>query len=390
MATTDLNRRFDPQKYTQRIEESRRRFEITRRFEEPDRVPISISTGGSFYARLFGYNIRDYFLAPELNLEVQLKGLQWAYEELQDDRTGYGIGLDEGPVGEAIVFDCPIERPDDSSPRIVPILETEADVRSFVERWTVPDPGEHEGIQKAYRRIEEFKTLAAKMGVNLPIGGGVDIHPPLSCACAIAEQTLVYTLLIEDKELMRRFFSKLLATKLVLMEYRDRYSGRKTESVGLADDNSAFISDPLYREMVMPYNLVLYERYGRKGRRLHADGPNDHHFQTYADVMRLTEMDIGGFSDTLLAKKYLGGKVVFSGGLSNKDLYGDFETALPAVKRALRIAAPGGGYIFAVGGETYAGVNPDTLIKVVAYVKQIGRYPITLARTPEEEEQLKT
>ena len=65
----------------------------------------------------------------------------------------------------------------------------------------------------------------------------------------------------------------------------------------MADDNSAFVSDPMYREMVMPYNMAIYERYGRKGRYLHADGPNDHHFKIYADVMKLTEMDIGGFSD---------------------------------------------------------------------------------------------
>ncbi|MCX6376029.1 MAG: hypothetical protein NTU88_08385 [Armatimonadetes bacterium] len=41
---------FNPDKYKDRIEESKRRLEIARRFEEPDRVPITISTGGSFYA----------------------------------------------------------------------------------------------------------------------------------------------------------------------------------------------------------------------------------------------------------------------------------------------------------------------------------------------------
>jgi hypothetical protein len=37
---------------------------------------------------------------------------------------------------------------------------------------------------------------------------------------------------------------------------------------------------------------------------------------------------------------------------------------------------PGGGYALAVGGETYAGVNPDTLCRVVAYAKEAGRYPV--------------
>ncbi len=37
---------------------------------------------------------------------------------------------------------------------------------------------------------------------------------------------------------------------------------------------------------------------------------------------------------------------------------------------------PGGGFAFGIGGEVYAGVNPDTLCQVVQYVKQVGRYPM--------------
>ena len=47
---------FNPEKYKTQIEESRKRCQISARFEEPDRVPISISAGGSYFARLFGYN----------------------------------------------------------------------------------------------------------------------------------------------------------------------------------------------------------------------------------------------------------------------------------------------------------------------------------------------
>jgi hypothetical protein len=41
-----------------------------------------------------------------------------------------------------------------------------------------------------------------------------------------------------------------------------------------------------------------------------------------------------------------------------------------------RIGASGGGCIFAIGGETYVGVNPRTLLQTVQHVKQIGRYPV--------------
>jgi len=42
----------------------------------------------------------------------------------------------------------------------------------------------------------------------------------------------------------------------------------------------------------------------------------------------------------------------------------------------IRIGAPGGGFILAIGGETYYGVPPEYLIRAVAYAKEIGRYPI--------------
>ncbi len=124
--------------------------------------------------------------------------------------------------------------------------------------------------------------------------------------------------------------------------------------------------------------MAIYERYGKKGRHLHADGPNDHHFEMYANDMKLTQMDIGGFSDIANAKPALHGKMVFSGGLNCRDLYYDLATAKPAIDRAIRIGAPGGGYILAIGGETYVGVNPETLVQAVAYAKEAGSYPITI------------
>jgi len=364
---------FNPAKYEKRIKESRKRLAITSRFEEPDRVPILISTAGSYYSRLFGYNIRDYYTDLEVQIEVQLKGLEWAYEELQDDRTSYALRCELGPLGEAILWDMPIEYPDDTSPRAVPILETESDILKL----PVPEPEGHPGLKMVEERFERFKEIARKRGIKLPLGGGrVGIHPPLSCACALMEPTKVYELMATDKDLAKILFDKCFEAFCKLRDYYDKKDGRKTTSIGLADDNSAFISNRMYREQIFRYNMAIYEKYGRDGRFLHADGPNDHHFEMYANDMKLTRMDIGGFSSIDAAKKYLGGKVVFSGGLNCRDLYYDFETAKPKVDHAIEVGAPGGGYIFAIGGETYPGVNPDTLIKVVAYAKERGRYPI--------------
>lgn len=370
---------FDPEPYRKRIEESRRRLRLAQSFQEADRVPITISTGGSFYCRLFGVNIRDYFMAafdnPDLQIEVQLKGLRWAYEELQDDRTGYGLHLDLGPIGEAYAFDLPVEYADDTSPWIVRTMN----LPEAVEKLQISDPDNFPSIQRVYRAYERMKARAEELGLKLGVGGGLGMHPPLSAACGFLDVEEVYYYLVTEPQLVHRLFEKLLLTFFRLRDFHDRYFGSKTTSIGLADDHSAFISDEMYRQHIMPYNLMIYARYGQNGRYLHADGPNDHHFVTYADIMKLTSMDIGGFSDIANAKPVFANKVFFSGGLNCKDLYGDFATAKPAVDRALQIGMPDGGYALAVGGETYVGVNPDTLCQVIAYAKKAGCYPMESA-----------
>lgn len=365
---------FDPEKYRTQIEESRKRNEIAHSFREPDRVPVHISTGGSYFAKMFGYNIKDYYKDRETMVDVQLESLPWCFGSLKDDRTGYGVGLDLGPVGEGLFFNCPIEYPDDTSPRIVPILKDENDIMKL----RVPDPENHPRIQYVFDEAEKTKKILEKKNAKIPFGFGFGIHPPLSAACAIMEPTDVYTMMYSNPDAIKILFNKMLDAFYKITDYMDRRLGVKDrQSIGLANDNSCFISNKMYRETVLPLDRAIYERYGKKGRHLHTDGPSDHNFKTFADDLKLTYMDIGGFSSIDSAVRDMKGKVIIHGGLNNKDLYqGLTEATKEKIKHAIRIAAPGGGYEFAIGGETYPGVSPETLITLVRYVNEVGKYPI--------------
>ena len=105
---------FTKQNLERHCKEAEKRVKIADSFKEPDRVPINISEYGSYWSGLFGYNIRDYYTDPELSIEVGEKGLTWRFENLKDDRAGYGLSFDLGIVGESLVFDCPVEYPDDT------------------------------------------------------------------------------------------------------------------------------------------------------------------------------------------------------------------------------------------------------------------------------------
>jgi uroporphyrinogen-III decarboxylase len=360
---------FDYDRYHDRIEQSKQRLAACYRFEESDQVPVDIGVGGSFYCSLFGFNISEYMQNRELNIEAQVRGQQWAWDNLGDDRTYFGIYLDYGPLAEGLLFGAEIVRPEGTSPWSCHLLKDPSDV----EKLQVPDPATNPGVQWVYGELAKMREIAKRKDIDVPVSGGFGIHPPLSAACALAGPERIYQWMYDCPEVIRQLFDKLLETFFRCADYADNVNGRKRTSVGLADDHSAFVSEKMYRELVLPYNRQIYEKYGQKGRSLHADGPNDHLFGVYANDLHLTDMDIGGFSDIAAAKKALAGKTVMMGGMNCKDLYGDFETARPVIDRAIAIGTPGGGYIFGVGGEAYAGINPGTLAKAVAYAQKISR-----------------
>ncbi|GAH77873.1 unnamed protein product, partial [marine sediment metagenome] len=147
----------------------------------------------------------------------------------------------------------------------------------------------------------------------------------------------------------------------------------------------------MYKKQIMPYNQALYERYGRKHRSLHTDGPSQQNFPVYADVMKLNWMDVGGWSNLQPAVDILKpAGCVIHGNLNNRDLYAGWtEDLRRIIRQMIRMAAPGGGYEFAIGGETYAGVDPDVLCRTYEYAHEVGKYPIDIPEEPFPEEQQK-
>ena len=174
-------------KHQDAIRERVERCRIARQFREPDRVPVAFGIGGSYYSWLQGVNIRDYYTTPELQVDVQLGGLQWQVEFLKaDSSVAQSIAFDGGPVGEAIVFDAEVVYPDNTSPRIVHCCETLED--ALVIEPLPPESNPRLDALVAQR--QQFADAADKMGVRIahPVSPGIGIHPPLSCLCALIKR----------------------------------------------------------------------------------------------------------------------------------------------------------------------------------------------------------
>ncbi|MCX8182966.1 MAG: uroporphyrinogen decarboxylase family protein [Crenarchaeota archaeon] len=368
---------FDQAKYLNVLEENRRRVEKAAQFEEPDRVPVVIGLGGPYYAMLFGYTFAEYYNDMSIMLDAQVKGLKWRLRWLKDDLTGIGVHLDLGAVSEGIVFDCKIEMPDEENPWLSPWIIPRIKTLEDIDRLEVPDPHRHRGIQIYYERLEKFRELVRKNYEGLPVGGWLQIHPPVSAAGSLIGPEKLYKWLYEKPGEMHKLFRKLEEAFNVLQEYYYELSGSGPGNLGLADDHSGYLNRRMYEEFTMPYNLRLYQRHGINHRYLHMDSHMDHITDILVNVYRINEADVGVENNIKTIAEAFKGKVFFNGNADWRVLVnGSFENIELEVEKCIFHAAPDGGYVFDNGGETYVNVSPECLKHEVEYAKKVGRYPI--------------
>ena len=196
------------------------------------------------------------------------------------------------------------------------------------------------------------------------------------------DPALVLAYMYTDPDVLQRLLDKMFEAYIVYTDYfDDLYGTGRTGSLALADDNISMISGEMFRRWEMPYYLKLKERYQVTQFHLHTDGPNDQHFKTLAEEVGLTAMDIGGYSSLAAAVRDMKGKVHIHGGLWCKDFYavgGMTGAARRKALEAIRLAAPGGGFELAIGGECYVGVSPQGIAECVQLVCEHGRYPIDI------------
>lgn len=368
---------FSLHKYEQTIENNRRRVEAALSFEEPDRVPVQINVQGPYYAWLLGVSLKDYYLDLRVMARVQVKGLEWRLSWLQDDVTSVSVNLDLGAVAEGLVFGCRIVMPDESDPWRSPWITPKIETLEDVDRLEVPDPRDLRAVREVYLKLQELKRIMKEEYGEVPVWGGVQIHPPVSAAGSLLGPQRLYTWMRRYPREIHKLLSKLLETFIALQEYHYEVTGSELGSLYLADDHSGYLSREMYEKFALPYNLHLYERFGKKYRYLHMDSPMHHVADIVRDVYKVHHADLGVESDIRVISREFKGRVSFNGNMDWRTLLsGSRERVEAEVEKCIYYAAPGGGYIFDNGGETYAAIPPYTLKYEVEYAKKVGNYPI--------------
>jgi len=146
----------------------------------------------------------------------------------------------------------------------------------------------------------------------------------------------------------------------------------------IADKHSPLISPRQFQEFIKPYNMELVEKAHRMGLKAiaHSDGNLwpllDTVIETGYDGLNPLEPQAG--MDLKKLKEYCGARLCLVGNIDCVDLLpnGTPEEVDEAVRRAIAVAAEGGGYIVCDSNSLHPGVNPLNCIAMFEAAKKYG------------------
>ncbi len=148
----------------------------------------------------------------------------------------------------------------------------------------------------------------------------------------------------------------------------------------IAATNNLLISPKHFMEFVNPYNRKLVDRAHALGLKVvrHSDG----NLWSIMDILidsgydGLNPLEPQAGMDLKKVKDAHGSKICLLGNIDCKDLLcsGAPEQVEAAVKDAIAVAAPGGGYILCDSNSLHPGVNPENCIAMFEATKKYGHY----------------
>lgn len=151
----------------------------------------------------------------------------------------------------------------------------------------------------------------------------------------------------------------------------------------LAFNSNTLMSPAQFDEFISPYLKELVDTVHEHGAKAikHSDG------NLWPILDRLIEMGFDGINpiqpqcmDLKEVKDHCGDRVCLLGNIDCIELLpsGTEEQVEEAVKHAIRVAAPGGGYVVCSSNSIHPGCKPENYIAMVKAVHKYGNYPISL------------
>ncbi len=196
---------------------------------------------------------------------------------------------------------------------------------------------------------------------------------------------LVAKLLRKNKAKIKRYIE--LRTK-VAVKWAKIAAETDLELFNLADDtaykNKVMIDPRIHRELVVPaYKKVVREiRKAGKFVFFHSDGFTEPYFPGLieAGFHGVESLEPGAGMDLKHLKEEYGDKLCLIGNIDVSELlpYGTTEQVVEAVKKCIKDAGEGGGYILSPCTDITNACKLDNILAMMKAIKKYGQYPLTL------------
>ena len=359
----------------------------TKRFEEPDRVPVIPAIAHRFLVPTVGVRFSDYYGDPEAMLRTQILAQKWLMENVRTDAysiTGAWVGawtdfqntFEAGSLGVEILF------PDDDIPWVGPGWVKDEEDLARLERLDFVG-GEINARQVAYR--QKMIEIAERYPVRFQ--GGPVFYPgenpalthtcdgPFGVAGDLMGQTELFTACAERPDFVRELL-RIVTDKLI--EYLDfcwEEEGLEARDLAWTDDLAAGLSAAMYRDLVLPEEQRL--RFHFDGRLcLHMCGKTDHLLEIFRDDLAIHELQGFGYEvDLDRIGEVMGGRVVLIGNVDPMLILRGTPTEVrEATRVAIEKLAPYRGYIVQDGNNICPGSPLENINAMMEAAEVFGRY----------------
>jgi len=370
----NVRRFIRPERYEDRFRVSRERIAKARAYDEPDRVPVLLSTNYRFSERFHPISMRQYFLDPKKQIIGNLLHTRFMLESFDHDVPGIGpMAPNFHNTVEASAFGCEVVFPEhDVAMARTPLLH---DIRD-VDDLEVPDPRRDGLMAKCFEYYEVFKR---ELGKQMEVGVGGSCDGPFTLATQLVRPRQIMRAMHDDPGLVRKLMEICTETEIVWIKERLEEEGRageERESWAFADDSCQLLSPRLYRKFVAPYQRRIVNRFS-KGRvsGIHMCGHVSHLIPLIRKLFHPQQWDFGYPIDPLWAKEVIGDECILIGNVSPLLLAtGTPSEVQAASRRCIEAVAGGAGYIL-MDGNNIPRAPLENVRAMIDAAKKFGRYP---------------
>jgi uroporphyrinogen-III decarboxylase len=371
----DVREYIKIERYSRRFSESSSRIEMARRFEEPDRVPVVLSTNYRFSERFHPISMREYFLDPKKQIIANLLHTRFMLDNFDHDVTGFNtMAPSFHNTVEASGVGCEVFFPEhDVAMARTPLLD---DIRD-VGKLEVPDPRRDGLMAKCFEYYEVFRE---ELGNQLEVRVGGSCDGIFTLATQLVNPRQIIRAMHDDPSLVRELLELCLETEIVWMRERQDEEGtlnEEHESWHFADDSCQLLSPVMYEKFVAPYQRRFVNTFSKGGvSGIHMCGHVAHLIPTIRRLFHPRNWDFGYPIDPFWAKEVVGDDCVLMGNISPILLASGSRTEVEeAARRCLKAVAPGAGYIMMDGNNIPGDAPLENVRAIVDVAHGHGIYP---------------